>query len=90
MEEFDDLHKLVVQLKTLKKKARKLGIFTDDRELLECQQCGLKEDVTVEGFLFVYRHGAEAGDTGLRFPEPDDNGTSRCPGCGKKVKTEWL
>ena len=27
-------------------------------------------------------------DTGLRFPEPDDDGYSLCPGCGEVVRLE--
>lgn len=87
---FDELYKLAASLHALKKQARELGLFTNDRELLECPQCGLKEDVTIEGFLCTYRDDAIDDDTGLRFPEPDDDGVSCCPGCGGKVKGEWL
>ena len=38
----------------------------------------------------AYRDDAIDVDTGLRFPEPDENGVSCCPGCGGKVKGEWL
>lgn len=88
--EFDDLCKLAASLQALKKEARAFGIFTDDREYLECPGCGLKESVTFEGTLYTYRDDAIDVDTGLRFPEPDDDGVSTCPACGGKVKGEWL
>ncbi len=58
------------------------GLFTNDRELLECSAYGLKEDVTGGGVLIAYRDEAGDSDTGLRFLEPDDDGMSICPGCG--------
>jgi len=88
--EFNDLYKVAASLYELKKQARALGMFTDDRELLECPQCGLKEDVTGHGILITYKGDAIGIDTGLRFPEPDDDGVSCCPGCGGKVVGEWL
>ena len=88
--EFDDLYKTAASLHALKKQARELGMFTDDRELLECPYCGFKEDVTFEGFLYTYRGDAIDVDTGLRFPEPDEDGVSCCPKCGGKVVGEWL
>lgn len=88
--EFDDLYKIAARLQALKKQARKLGLFTNDRELLKCPGCGLKEDLAFDGTLCTYRDDAFDVDTGLRFPEPDDDGVSTCPGCGGKVKGEWL
>jgi len=38
------------QLQTLQEQAERLGVFTGDRELLECAECGLEEDVAVGGF----------------------------------------
>ena len=35
-----------------------------------------------------YPDGAEEVDIGLRFPEPDENGVSHCPGCGEVVRLE--
>jgi hypothetical protein len=40
------LHELASQLAGLQKRAKALGVFTNDRELLECPRCGLLEDVT--------------------------------------------
>lgn len=42
------------KLAKVKAQARALGIFTDDRELLECPNCGLLEDVTAKGLLVTY------------------------------------
>jgi hypothetical protein len=51
----DGLIAAVRQLEQTKQQARALGIFTDDRELLECPSCGLLEDVTAEGLLVTYQ-----------------------------------
>lgn len=51
----DDLIALARQLEQVKQQARALGIFTNDRELLECSSCGLLEDVTAEGQLVPIR-----------------------------------
>jgi len=48
----------------------------------------IKESVTFEGKLMSYPDGAEEVDIGLRFPEPDENGVSHCPGCGEVVRLE--
>ena len=90
MAELDGLHELAVGLQALKKQAQALGMFTDDRELLECPACGLKENVTFDGVLFTCMNTALDVDTGLRFPEPDEDGVSSCPECGGVVKGEWL
>jgi hypothetical protein len=90
MAEFDDLYKLATELHSLKKQAKALGMFTDDREFLECPNCGLKESVTFDGTLYTYSNDAFDVDTGLLFPEPDEDGVSCCPGCGGEVKGEWL
>lgn len=83
---------LVRDIGQLMLKAQKLaeehGLFLDHRELLECRSCGLMEDVTFEGMLIVYRTGSDRVDMGLRFPEPDEDGVSSCPGCGGLVKLE--
>jgi hypothetical protein len=67
----------VRQLEQAKQQARALGIFTDDRELLECPNCGLLEDVTAEGLLVTYPNTSEeVNDSGLRFIPAD------CGDCG--------
>ena len=81
----EELHKLVVELEKVKRQAEALGIFTDDRELLECQACGLVEDVDTYGLLMTYRDGASIKDSGMRF-EALDEGRWRCPACGAVVE----
>ena len=43
-----DIQSLAKELTKIKKQADALGLFTDDRDLLECKFCGLMEDVTFE------------------------------------------
>jgi predicted RNA-binding Zn-ribbon protein involved in translation (DUF1610 family) len=80
-----DLHALARQLGEVKGRARALGIFTDDRELLACPACGLLEDVTIEGVLITYlKDGPQQKDSGLRFREVE--GTCFvCPACGTTI-----
>ena len=75
---------LAVKMRKFEKLAEQQGLFLNHRELLECP-CGLQEDVLMGGRLIVCRKGAEGVDVGLRFPEPDKRGKSRCPGCGRVV-----
>lgn len=75
------------QLQQLQAQAKALGIFTDERNLLTCPNCGLFEDVTFEGFLITSQnHAREPLDTGLRFREiaPD---TYCCPACQSEVQS---
>jgi len=80
------LHELARQLADLQKRAKTLGVFTNDRELLECPRCGLLEDVTSTGLLITCRAAALGEDTGLRFVPLADN-IFRCPSCGRRVET---
>ena len=80
----DDIRQLAARLVALREKARSLGVFTGDRELLECPKCGLQEDVTSSGQLITCRPPAEGQDTGLRFQELPRN-RFRCPACGAVV-----
>lgn len=41
---------LVRELEMVKNQAKALGIFTNDRELIECASCGLLEDVIAGGY----------------------------------------
>jgi len=50
-----NLATVVRELEWVKNQAKALGIFTNDRELIECPSCGLLEDVTFEGLLVTYR-----------------------------------
>lgn len=76
------------QLEKAKRRARALGIFTDDRELLECSSCGLLEDVTAAGILVTYsRKSPLQEDSGLRFKEIDEK-RFECPACKATVRAE--
>lgn len=78
------LSELASRLQQVKAEAARLGIFTDDRELVECSKCGLKEDVDVHGFLLTCFEDSLGKDTGLRFKEVADL-EFRCPKCRSKV-----
>jgi hypothetical protein len=77
---------LVEQLAAVQKQAKALGLFTNDRELLECPHCGLMEDVAINGLLITYREPDLGQDTGLRFKKVKKQ-TFRCPSC-KGLVTE--
>lgn len=82
----DGLVALVRRLEQVKRQAGALGIFIDDRELLECPSCGLMEDVTADGLLATYlRKSRRRKDCGLRFSRVDDT-RFQCPSCGTKIK----
>lgn len=77
------IHELARQLTTVREKARQLGMFVDDRELLTCPGCGLMEDVSFCGFLLTCLPSSLAVDTGFRFIETDRAANRfRCPACG--------
>jgi predicted RNA-binding Zn-ribbon protein involved in translation (DUF1610 family) len=86
----DGLIALARQLEQVKVQARALGIFANDRELLECPNCGLLEDVTATGLLVTYsKDSVDLQDCGLRF-RPVDNTRFACPKCGTSVKAVIL
>jgi len=88
--EMNSLVAAVRELEQVKQQAKARGIFTDDRELLECPSCGLLEDVTAEGLLVTYvKDSADLKDCGLRF-RPVDETSFECPSCGTKLKAEIL
>jgi hypothetical protein len=70
----------------LQEQAKALGLFTNDRELLECPACGLKEDVAFSGLLITYFGEPSGNDTGLRFKETEKDKIYVCPNCGKDVE----
>lgn len=70
----------------LQEQAKALGLFTNDRELLECPACGLKEDVAFSGLLITYFGEPSGNDTGLRFKETEKDKIYICPNCGKEVE----
>jgi len=82
----DGLRALARQLVQIKQQAAALGLFTDDRELLECPSCGFLEDVTSEGLLVTYmKDSADLKDCGLRF-RPEGKTSFACPACGTRIK----
>ncbi len=84
--DFHDIRALGRELTKVQERARKLGLFCNDRELLSCSRCGLEEDVTCEGFLIVAKSASPGVDIGLRFSAVDEEkGLYRCPGCGQEV-----
>lgn len=86
----DGLHDLARHLVDVKQRAEALGIFTDDRELLECPNCGLLEDVTAKGLLVTYpKDSVDLKDCGLRFC-PVDETRFACPKCGTSIKAVIL
>ena len=79
----------VEQIERIRQRAASLGMFTNDRELLACPECGLIEDVTYEGLLITYnRRNNNITDSGLRFKEIGE-GIFCCPVCGTKLKGEF-
>ncbi len=78
---------LLKQLDAERERAKALGLFVEDRELLACPKCGLVEDVAIDGKLLAYHRGHAAIDSRMRFTELSD-GLFRCPSCGTEVREE--
>ena len=81
-----NLFNLAKRLVKIRGEAKKLGIFTDGRELLECPKCGLMEDIDVNGKVFIVFKKKPYKDTGLEFKEV---GKKRnrffCPNCREVI-----
>ena len=75
---------LARQLAAQQRRMKAAGLFANDRELLDCPQCGLREDVLISGLLITYCEPGFHQDTGLRFEELTAD-TFRCPSCGQTV-----
>ena len=81
---------LARRIAALQKEAAKLGLFMDERELIKCAGCDLKEDVTFDGRLVTYHRGSgNSNDSGLRFEKKWKN-IYKCPVCGTKNKIQNL
>lgn len=76
---------LARQIAAIREQMHALGMFANDRELLDCPHCGLREDVLISGLLITYREPAFHQDTGLRFEELT-TGTFCYPSCGQTVR----
>lgn len=80
--------RLIESVQKLRSQAKDLGIFTDDRELLECNECGLVEDVTANGMLMTYKRNSKIRqDSRLRFQEIGLR-HFRCPQCKGIIETK--
>lgn len=83
-----ELVQLSRKLAKVNAQARALGIFTDDRELLKCPNCGLLEDVTANGLLMTYpKDSVDLTDCGLRC-FPVDETCFACPKCWTRISRE--
>ncbi len=83
-----EIHALAKRIVSMKEKARKLGMFVEDRELLSCPKCGLEEDVASQGFLIASYPSNTSIDSGLRFKEVKNcSNRFRCPACGMEFST---
>lgn len=85
---FENIRALARQIVELQDRARKLGVFANDRELLCCYRCGLEEDVAFEGTLMATKPSDRFTDTGLRFELDHKTRHARCPGCGTRFKLD--
>lgn len=86
-----EMHRLARAIVKIKAEAKKLGLFAEDRDLIDCPRCGLEEDVACGGKLLVTAPANRGIDTGLRFTLVRKDGDLwRCPGCGLDIKCEWL
>jgi hypothetical protein len=84
------LHVLCEQLQKIHQQAEAAGLFSGDRELLDCTHCGLQEDVLIDGRLVTYQaDAADAADSGLRFAAADD-GNFVCPRCGAVIAGDFF
>ena len=76
---------LAGEIIALQAKAKALGLFANERELLECPACGLMENVAAAGGgLFTCHPESLDDDTGLRFEELASDRFG-CPECGATV-----
>jgi hypothetical protein len=95
MKSYRDLLNAIVplaeQASELHQQAKALGLFANDRELLDCTGCDLAEDVDAAGRLITWHRGdQEIGvDCGLRFEELAAD-RFRCPVCGTEMRVEML
>jgi hypothetical protein len=94
-EGYDDLLKaikpLAAEIPKLQKRMKALGMFANDRELLDCPHCKLEEDVTSSGMLITCNPDSPGVDTGLRFiPADEREAWWHCPGCGTEFRGEGI
>ena len=81
------LRPIVEELSKLKRKMKAMGLFTQDRDLVECPRCHLGEDVTFEGRLVTARPRRYKKETGLQFKILDIQKVRfQCPSCKCKFR----
>lgn len=81
-----NLNNIMKKIAELNAKAKKFGIFTDNRELAECPKCGLMEDIGIDGRLFTAFKSTPRENAGLEFKESGKKGNRfYCPNCGKVI-----
>jgi hypothetical protein len=93
------LYQAAKALQEIRERAKALGLFIGDRDLLMCDSCRLMEDVGFHGFLHTYicpddYYDPEPAldwkappDTGLRFLQIAES-EFRCPVCGTVIRLE--
>lgn len=82
MKKNSEIFRMAEKIVRLQKKAKKLGLFLDDRELLKCKKCGLMEDVNSYGVLLTVFKNEPLRDTALRFKKIKGRSNHfQCPNC---------
>ena len=86
----DELRVLAERLLEIQVQAKQLGIFVDDRDLVECVDCQLIEDIALNGRLFTFwKNDKDSKDTGLQFIELNQSeALFQCPNCGKQATAQ--
>jgi|GEM_PF-2391672 len=94
-----DLMQLASRMAELHKQLESKGVFVGERDLLECDNCTLMEDVMMDGHLVTYfrpaaladfhlpLQGQAPADLGLHFEKLEENHFA-CPVCGKRIKLD--
>jgi len=79
-----EMRSLISRMTPVMRRAGELGSFIGDRDLLECPECGLIEELNADGRLFTYIDGCQIKDSGFRFT-PAGPGAWLCAVCGTVV-----
>jgi len=79
-----EMRSLINRMAPVMRRAEAIGTFTGERDLLGCPECGLIEDLDINGRLFTYVEGCQIKDSGFRFA-PAGAGTWICAVCGTVV-----
>jgi rubredoxin len=94
-----DLYQSILELQAVQKRAEELGMFIEGRDLVECPNCHLMENVDILSILTTYFRPVEYDqpdldvafkpppDTGLRFEKITEH-QFKCPVCGTTIQLE--